>query len=97
LIATGPGNGFTSGVRKRGMPLLKNLGSLPAERPGRWVPALGNDHVDAAHRRLSHGFSRLALTRDDELDAALALAGIIDLPRRSAVLLSNDLSERALS
>ena len=26
------------------------------------------------------GFTRLALTADDELDAALALAGLIDLP-----------------
>jgi hypothetical protein len=66
-------------VRRRGLPLLKNLPSYSrcvlvagCQRSGTTMLA----RLIAA----APGFARLRLTADDELDAALALAGFVDLP-----------------
>lgn len=70
---------FHHGVRKRGLPLLKNLPRYP-----HCVLVAGCQRSGTTMlTRLiagAPGFGRLALTKDDELDAALALAGFIDLP-----------------
>ncbi len=70
---------FHRGVRKARLPLLKNLPRYP-----RCVLVAGCQRSGTTMlTRLiagASGFGRLALTKDDELDAALALAGFIDLP-----------------
>jgi hypothetical protein len=71
---------FHSGVRKPGMPFLKNLSHYPQSVLVAGCQRSGTTMLTRLIAA-SPGFSRLALTRDDELDAALALAGIIDLPR----------------
>jgi hypothetical protein len=72
---------FHRGVRRPGLPLLKNLSRYP-----RCVLVAGCQRSGTTMlTRLiasAPGFARLALTRDDELDAALALAGFIDLPQQ---------------
>ncbi len=72
---------FHHGVRRAGIPLLKRLPAYPrcvlvagCQRSG--TTMLTRLIADAP------GFSRLALTRDDELDAALALAGFVELPQQ---------------
>jgi hypothetical protein len=71
---------FRRGVRNPGLPLLKHLSRYP-----RCVLVAGCQRSGTTMvTRLiaaAPGFTRLALTADDELDAALALAGFIDLPR----------------
>jgi hypothetical protein len=71
---------FNHGVRKSGLPLLKNL-----PRYARCVLVAGCQRSGTTMlTRLvaaSPDFTPLALTVDDELDAALALAGLIDLPQ----------------
>jgi hypothetical protein len=72
---------FHRGVRRPGLPLLKSLSQYP-----RCVLVAGCQRSGTTMlTRLiakAPGFARLALTRHDELDAALALAGFIDLPQR---------------
>ena len=70
---------FHRGVRKPGLPLLK---SLPRYARCVLVAGCQRSGTTMLTRLLagSPGFTRLALTVDDELDAALALAGLIDLP-----------------
>jgi hypothetical protein len=70
---------FHHGPRRSGLPLLRNLSRYPdcvlvagCQRSG--TTMLTRIIAGAA------GFRRLALTTDDELDAALALAGYVDLP-----------------
>ena len=71
---------FHRGVRRDGTPLLQNL-----ERYPRCVLVAGCQRSGTTMlTRLiagAAGFTRLELTADDELDAALALAGLIDLPQ----------------
>jgi hypothetical protein len=71
---------FHGGVRRAGAPLLRNLARYP-----RCVLVAGCQRSGTTMlTRLIAGapdFTRLALTTDDELDAALALAGLIDLPQ----------------
>ena len=70
---------FHRGVRKPGLPFLK---TLPRYRNCVLVAGCQRSGTTMLARLIgaSVGFSRLALTPDDELDAALALAGLIDLP-----------------
>jgi len=71
---------FHRGVRSPEARLLKNL-----ERYSRCVLVAGCQRSGTTMlTRLiasAPGFTRLSLTADDELDAALALAGFIDLPQ----------------
>jgi hypothetical protein len=71
---------FHRGVRKPGLPLLKNLSQYPQSV---LVAGCQRSGTTMLTRLIagSTNFSRLAITRDDELDAALALAGFIDLPK----------------
>jgi hypothetical protein len=66
-------------VRRRGLPLLKNLPSYP-----RCILVAGcqRSGTTMLTRFIARAptFARLRLTADDELDAALALAGLVDLP-----------------
>lgn len=70
---------FRRGMRESGLPLLQSLPRYP-----RCVLVAGCQRSGTTMlTRLiagAPGFTRLALTADDELDAALALAGLIDLP-----------------
>jgi hypothetical protein len=70
---------FHRGVRKPGLPLLKNL---PRYRRCVLVAGCQRSGTTMLTRLIagSPGFTGFALTVDDELDAALALAGLIDLP-----------------
>jgi hypothetical protein len=70
---------FQHGVRKARLPLLKNLPRYPACV---LVAGCQRSGTTMLTRLIASapGFGRLALTHDDELDAALALAGFIDLP-----------------
>jgi Sulfotransferase domain len=69
---------FHRGIRRRGLPLLK---SLPNYRNCVLVAGCQRSGTTMLTRLIAAapGFTRLALTDDDELDAALALAGLIDL------------------
>jgi Sulfotransferase family len=70
---------FHHGVRKRGRPLLM---SLPRYSRCVLVAGCQRSGTTMLTRLIASApeFSRLRLTVDDELDAALALAGLIDLP-----------------
>jgi Sulfotransferase domain len=70
---------FHRGVRKAGLPFLK---TLPRYRNCVLVAGCQRSGTTMLTRLIatSAGFSRLAMTPDDELDAALTLAGLIDLP-----------------
>jgi hypothetical protein len=72
---------FHHGVRKPGVPLLKNLSNYPSCV---LVAGCQRSGTTMLTRLIAGavGFSRLSLTTDDELDAALALAGFVDLPKR---------------
>ncbi len=70
---------FQNGPRARPEPLLKTLGSHPNCA---FVAGCQRSGTTMLTRIIagSDGFRPLSLTRDDELDAALALAGYIKLP-----------------
>lgn len=72
---------FHRGVRRPGLPLLKNLSQYP-----RCVLVAGCQRSGttmlARLMASAPGFAPLALTSHGELDAALALAGFIDLPQQ---------------
>jgi hypothetical protein len=70
---------FHHGVRRRGLPLLKNLPSYPRCILVAGCQRSGTTMLTRLIAR-APGFGRLCLTVDDELDAALALAGFVDLP-----------------
>ena len=70
---------FHRGVRRRGLPLLKNLSSYPRCVLVAGCQRSGTTMLTRLIAR-APGFTRLCLTADDELDAALALAGFVDLP-----------------
>lgn len=72
---------FHRGVRRPGLPLLKNISQYPHCV---LVAGCQRSGTTMLTRLIANapGFARLALTRDDELDAALALAGFIDLPQQ---------------
>lgn len=70
---------FHHGVRRPGLPLLKNLPSYPRCILVAGCQRSGTTMLTRLIAR-APGFARLRLTRDDELDAALALAGFVDLP-----------------
>ena len=72
---------FHHGVRRAGIPLLKRL---PAYRRCVLVAGCQRSGTTMLTRFIADapGFSRLALTLDDELDAALALAGFVELPQQ---------------
>ena len=65
---------FHSGVRKPGMPFLKNLSHYPQSVLVAGCQRSGTTMLTRLIAA-SPGFSRLALTRDDELDAALKSGG----------------------
>lgn len=71
---------FHYGVRKPGLPFLKNLLNYPSCV---LVAGCQRSGTTMLTRLIAgaQGFSRLSLTTDDELDAALALAGFVDLPK----------------
>ena len=71
---------FHRGIRKPGLPLLKNL---PSYERCVLVAGCQRSGTTMLTRLIASapGFARLRLTQDDELDAALALAGYVDLPR----------------
>jgi len=71
---------FHRGVRKPGLPMLKSLSSYP---DCVLVAGCQRSGTTMLTRLIAGapGFARLHLTRDDELDAALALAGFIELPK----------------
>jgi hypothetical protein len=71
---------FHRGVRRPGLPLLKDLLKYPQSVLVAGCQRSGTTMLTRLIAGSSY-FSRLALTRDDELDAALALAGFIDLPK----------------
>ncbi len=70
---------FHRGVRRRGLPLLKNLPGYPRCILVAGCQRSGTTMLTRLIAR-APGFARLCLTADDELDAALALAGFVDLP-----------------
>jgi Sulfotransferase domain len=70
---------FHRGVRSRGEPLLKRLDAYPDSVLVAGCQRSGTTMLTRVIAR-SPGFRSLQLTHDDELDAALALCGEIDLP-----------------
>jgi hypothetical protein len=70
---------FHRGVRNTRLPLLKNLPRYPGCILVAGCQRSGTTMLTRLIAAAS-GFGRLALTNDDELDAALALAGFVDLP-----------------
>ena len=59
--------------------LAEESGAIQGRRASSRLSAIGNHYADTHHCEID-GFQRFALTHDDELDAALILAGYIDIP-----------------